>query len=404
MFVASAWRLSPLVACLALTLVAGRAEASDRIAVLEFAGDGSVDDNGLVFLAEKVRSAVLRHLDPADWDVITRENMLVMIGANAAGLSECEGECEVATGRLLGAGRIVAGSVVLFGSAYSVMLRLYDTKSGRLLASEEITADHLDGLRDGLDAGCLRLLDPMVEEPPAAPRARPPLEPLVRLGFHGAVALDSYGYDGAEMGAGLALLLPHLHVVFGAGIGLRAGFAFAYHPAGLPRGIDITWYEDTQDAGSETTEPVDASFIVCGAMLDFVYELTVPESSPAYRFTRWVQPFAGVGVALVAVRTQTDLPASMDALIDNDAYSSSDPQTTDPWTNQARPGLDLFGGVFFNVTEGFRLSIELGYLLIDVAGGEPDGLLLYATAGHHARHGDYRIDALRLGGGFALMF
>ena len=138
-------------------LAAPCAAQTRRVAVLEFRGDGSIEGAGLRFLADKVREAALTHLDPADWDVMTQDNMLVLLEANAQSLAACEGECEVETGRLLGAHLVVAGSQVRFGSSYELVLRSYETESGKLLASASASAGSLDELRAKLDGTCARL-------------------------------------------------------------------------------------------------------------------------------------------------------------------------------------------------------------------------------------------------------
>jgi len=147
--------------CLAVTLVCpGRATGDQRLAVLEFTSDGSVTDSELSFIADRVRGEALRVLGSDHWKVMTRENMLVLLGANVDQLEACIGECEVETGRLLGAHRVVAGSAMVFGTRYAVMLKLYETQGGELLATQELTAADLDELWDGLPAACEALFGP----------------------------------------------------------------------------------------------------------------------------------------------------------------------------------------------------------------------------------------------------
>jgi len=167
------------LALLLLALVApGRAQSSERLAVLEFTSDGSVTDSQLSFIADRVRGEALRVLGSEHWKVMTRENMLVLLGANVEQLESCIGECEVETGRLLGAHRVVAGSAMIFGTRYTVMLKLYETDGGELLATQELTAADLDELWDRLPQTCEALFGP----PPAdtvvaAPTRAAPIEP-----------------------------------------------------------------------------------------------------------------------------------------------------------------------------------------------------------------------------------
>ena len=96
----------------ALLLVPASIKAQQRIAVLEFTGDGSIDETGLRYLADEVRNAAVRHLDRDGWIVMSRENMLELLEINSEDLAECVGECEVETGRLIGAHLLITGNVV----------------------------------------------------------------------------------------------------------------------------------------------------------------------------------------------------------------------------------------------------------------------------------------------------
>ena len=150
-------RLIHLLLFCALILAHTTAKAQQRIAVLEISGDGSIEETGLQFLADKIREAALTHLDSDEWEVMTQENMLVLLEANSDDLAACVGECEVETGRLLGAHLVVAGSQIQFGSSYELILRSYETESGRLLVSASASAESLDGIRTQLDETCARL-------------------------------------------------------------------------------------------------------------------------------------------------------------------------------------------------------------------------------------------------------
>ena len=146
--------------------------------MLELRG-AAVAPDGLAYLARRVRGESLGHLDAA-WEVMTRENMLVLIDASA-GHCVREGECDVETGRNIGADRVVSGEVVRFGGSLRLTLALYDTHSGRLLRTAEAAAPDERGLADGLPGAVARLMagwgpvpvDP-VESPPPQPLPPPP--------------------------------------------------------------------------------------------------------------------------------------------------------------------------------------------------------------------------------------
>ena len=142
----------------ALLLTPGSARAQQRVAVLEFTGDPDVaSDAELAYLADKTRGAALKTLDPAEWQVMTRENMLVMLESNTEDLAACLGECEVETGRSIGAQQVVAGSLLKLGATLRLTLKSFDTESGQLLGYEEVSASDLEELADGISTACTGL-------------------------------------------------------------------------------------------------------------------------------------------------------------------------------------------------------------------------------------------------------
>ncbi len=234
-----------------------------------------------------------------------------------------------------------------------------------------------------------------------------------RLGFSGFSTFDKYGDDGAAMKIGAAVVLPHLDVIVKYGLGFRLGFMVHYHQAeggsigstGQRAGVDISYYEEWENADTEKTTRVPGYIFSYGMQIAFKYEVTVPTSSPSYRFFKWVQPYVGIGAVIAWTRTHTDLPKEDHVLIDNEAYYGADPDAEyDPWSIQLGPAFDLFGGMHFNVAEKFRINVELGYYLADVPGGEDEGHLKYSTDGHNAHHLAYKVNDFNLGGGVEFLF
>ena len=136
---------------------AGSAGAVQRAAVLELTTDSSLDDQVAAFLADTVRGEVLRRLDSAEWQVITRENLLVMLEANAEELADCEGDCAVETGRRLDADLVIVGGVMTAGTRYRMSLKAYSTASGNLLAFEFASAVDVDALIEAVPGLCGKL-------------------------------------------------------------------------------------------------------------------------------------------------------------------------------------------------------------------------------------------------------
>jgi hypothetical protein len=113
--------------------------------------------------------------------VITRENLIVLLQATGKDLASCEGECEVDTGRRIGADLVVSGELLKFGSSYKLDMRLHDTQDGRLLSGATASGTTPDALDRALPEAIARLLAPIGKGQPAAtslpsvPAGRAPL-------------------------------------------------------------------------------------------------------------------------------------------------------------------------------------------------------------------------------------
>lgn len=106
---------------------------SRRVAVLEFKNDAKLKTDEIRFLADLFRRKALT-LNKYGLVVMTRENILELMEPGKA-LEQCEGACEVETGRLLGASYLVSGQVLRIEGTLKLVANLYDTKSGALISS-----------------------------------------------------------------------------------------------------------------------------------------------------------------------------------------------------------------------------------------------------------------------------
>ena len=131
-------------------LLAAAAPAARVAAVLELRNKLEGADRNLVdaaFLTDVVRQQVLE--DAPSVKLMTRENVLTLLEASGKKLEECEGECEVDTGRRIGADQIISGEIQKVGTKYKLTLRLHDTHEGRLLASSIGSGKTIDELDEG---------------------------------------------------------------------------------------------------------------------------------------------------------------------------------------------------------------------------------------------------------------
>lgn len=116
-----------------------------RLAVLDFKSFApELRAENVRYFADLVRAAALQQ---GGWRVITRENLVALLQAAGQDLAACEGECEIETGRRIGADLVVSGELQRLGAKYRLSLRLHDTAEGRLLSTafgSGATVDELD--------------------------------------------------------------------------------------------------------------------------------------------------------------------------------------------------------------------------------------------------------------------
>jgi hypothetical protein len=114
------------------------------------------------YLSDQVRSAVKDTLPSIK--VITRENMLVLLSASGKDLAACEGECEVDTGRRIGADLVISGELLRFGTQYKLNMKLHDTRTGELIAGAVASGATADELDHALRPAVEKLLAPLRPE------------------------------------------------------------------------------------------------------------------------------------------------------------------------------------------------------------------------------------------------
>lgn len=123
-----------------LALFAGETAAREkpRLAVLELTmGEGTPRD-ARGYLSDVIRSSALQAIG-RDHYILTRENLLEALPPGTE-LAECEGACEVETGRNIGAHYVVVGEIIPLGGDLRVALKLLRTRDGRLIAAEQSVA------------------------------------------------------------------------------------------------------------------------------------------------------------------------------------------------------------------------------------------------------------------------
>ena len=114
-------------------------KAARRLAVLEFSGDASVGPEVRTTMSDSARAGALEVVGGQGYLVITRESMATVLKDMGTCAAQ-EGECEVETGRLIGADLLVTGHLVRVEQALVLTLKLFEVGSGALLATQVLEA------------------------------------------------------------------------------------------------------------------------------------------------------------------------------------------------------------------------------------------------------------------------
>jgi len=128
-----------------------------RIAVLEFRGVG-IEPTILLKLSDQSRGAAVDILDKEEYLIMTRENMMQVLEDMGKDASCMEGSCEVEIGRNIGADVVITGDILQIKNIYVLTLKLYETKNGALLKTQEVENADLLALKTDTYEQSLQLL------------------------------------------------------------------------------------------------------------------------------------------------------------------------------------------------------------------------------------------------------
>ena len=142
-----------VVSCLSI------ASATERLAVLELSGDGA-PTLVLQGLSDKIRAGALEATQAggSELEIMTRESMAVILGDMGLDVACIEGQCEVETARNLRAAYVVSGGMMKLEGQYILTVKLHDSSSGSLLATDEAQNGTLLELRQSAQDTAYRLV------------------------------------------------------------------------------------------------------------------------------------------------------------------------------------------------------------------------------------------------------
>lgn len=232
---------------------AAAAPEARRLAVLEFDNElprGERIDR--TYFADKVREVTRRALPADRYFIMTRESTEELLRAAGRSLSDCVGNCEVETGKLLMADLVLSGRITRVGSRLKLSMRLHQTRDGALLASATASGSSQDQLDDDTARAAQELLAPL------GAQVRAPTHPAPRPGADAVVPTRTYDRPEEDEPLLGRVLLPRFSF-FGdlAGWAKVAGSAFAHRASARFYGLIG---EARLEYGNVTSLQKDGSF------------------------------------------------------------------------------------------------------------------------------------------------
>jgi hypothetical protein len=126
-----------------------QAAETQRIAVLALQGKRLSNDI-LNLISDEVRAGVLDATKGQDFVVMSRENMSIILKDMGKDINCIEGECEVETGRNIGAAYVFSGTVLKIERSWVCTLKVHAVDTGALLAADKVVAPKALKLSDGV--------------------------------------------------------------------------------------------------------------------------------------------------------------------------------------------------------------------------------------------------------------
>jgi hypothetical protein len=146
-----------------------QAAETQRIAVLALQGK-KLSNDVLNLISDEVRAGVLDATKGQNFVVMSRENMSIMLKDMGKDLSCLEGECEVETGRNIGAAYVLSGTVLKMDGSWVCSLKVHAVDTGALVAADKVVARKALELSDDVRVLATRLMrDALGESESASP-------------------------------------------------------------------------------------------------------------------------------------------------------------------------------------------------------------------------------------------
>ena len=112
-------------------------EDRKRVAVWEIIGIG-MDQSLLRATSEQIRQGAVDVLPSAQYEVITRDNVILYLKENGGSCDELSGECKITIGQKIDAQYMVFGELLKLEQKYILTIKLHDSATGQMISMSTV--------------------------------------------------------------------------------------------------------------------------------------------------------------------------------------------------------------------------------------------------------------------------
>jgi hypothetical protein len=135
--------------------------SEQRVAVLNLLNQAQLKVEEIDFLTNLIRQSFAEKAGTR-FLIMTQENITLLLPPDKK-IEDCLQECEVETGRVLGAKYILTGAVLIFSGTYRLNLKIHDTETGSLVTSQVLKGKNLEELEASIQQAIATLFTKLME-------------------------------------------------------------------------------------------------------------------------------------------------------------------------------------------------------------------------------------------------
>ncbi len=137
-------------------------ESNQRIAVLNLLNQAQLKPQEIEYLTNLIRQSFAEKADQR-FLLMTQENITLLLPPDKK-MEDCLQECEVETGRVLGAKYIITGAILIFSETYRLNIKVHNTENGALVTSKVLKGKNLEELENSIQQASFELFEKIDEK------------------------------------------------------------------------------------------------------------------------------------------------------------------------------------------------------------------------------------------------